>query len=141
MFEQSLKLACLFSLITILPIGLSGCSGNNRQAVEGTITMDGQPMNSGMIDFKPLDADNASTSGTSTNEQGHFTIPADKGLLPGRYRVNIQLWEETNRTFFDPNQQKPVKITAPVQFKEGNQLEATIVDGDNQLQFELTRTR
>ncbi len=76
-------------------IGLVGCAGDAqvddglaRQAVAGTVTMDGQPLDSGQIQFIPTDP--SSGGGTSgTIQGGRFEIDDFRGPAPGTYQVVI----------------------------------------------------
>ncbi|MCA8997235.1 MAG: carboxypeptidase regulatory-like domain-containing protein [Planctomycetaceae bacterium] len=77
-----------------------GCGNSdplNRQAVSGKITLDGQPLNNGTIEFTPVE--NGNPSGASI-QNGEFSIPSEKGLPPGDYIVRISA--------SDPNE-KPVE--------------------------------
>lgn len=55
-------------------------------AVTGTVTLDGQPLDSGSIEFSPLDQGLASGG---TIEQGRYAIEAHRGLPAGKYLVRI----------------------------------------------------
>ncbi len=56
-------------------------------AVEGHVTIDGVPVNEAAIIFVPLDHGRAKTGALIVD--GQYTLPAQEGLLPGRYRVEI----------------------------------------------------
>jgi len=118
----------------------SGCGrGNNRQSLEGVVTMDGKPLAEATISFQPAPGNTGGSSGAATDGEGRFSIPHDKGLVPGKYIVTIQKWVGTGRTFMDPHTNKPTEITAPIAFKEAGNLKADIADGcSNQLEFHLT---
>src|SRR3954465_12715974 len=69
---------------------LSGCSdGDNlpRQAVSGEVTMDGAPLPNGTIQFTP--ATELPTPALVPIEGGNYSIPKDRGLVPGSYKVSI----------------------------------------------------
>jgi hypothetical protein len=121
----------------------SGCSrGDGRQPVHGTVTLDGQPLTNGIISFQPVSGLSAPSSGAAIDNNGKFSIPSAKGLMPGKYAVTVQVWRETDRTFIDPGTGKPQKITAPIPFKETGHLQAAVVAGGvNQLTFHLTSGR
>lgn len=69
---------------------IGGCSSHDprgRHAVEGTVAVDGEPIKIGSINFQAQQ-----TSGTSSGgiiRDGRYSIPADKGLTVGRYKVMI----------------------------------------------------
>jgi hypothetical protein len=78
-----LLLACLIA-------SLPGCarSYGGRQPISGTVKLKGEPVNDGMIDFIPISGDQATKSGAQILS-GSYKIPAEFGLLPGKYRVSI----------------------------------------------------
>jgi hypothetical protein len=68
---------------------VSGCqSANDRQPLSGEITLDGVPLDSGSIRFSSLPGQKAVSSGAMI-KAGNFDVPQEKGLPPGRYRVEI----------------------------------------------------
>jgi hypothetical protein len=84
----------LLSTLFVVVIGLSapGCSESSdelpREAVSGTVTLDGEPLASGTIQFSPAGA-GAGVGGGSKIEDGQFSIPRATGLVPGDYQVSI----------------------------------------------------
>jgi hypothetical protein len=73
---------------------LGGCSDDlgDRLAVNGAVTLKGQPLDQGSIEFIPLDqpaAGEAETKSGAPIEQGQYEIPRAHGLVPGKYRVRI----------------------------------------------------
>jgi hypothetical protein len=70
---------------------VSGCSGGDelpREAVSGTVTLDGQPLPGGVIQFTPASPD-IPQGGGSPITGGRFSIARAQGLVPGSYRVTI----------------------------------------------------
>jgi len=67
-----------------------GCGQSDplgRRAISGTVNLDGQPLEQGAISFEPAGAGKTSSGGLIT--KGRYTIPKDKGLPVGKYRVVI----------------------------------------------------
>ncbi len=56
----------------------------DRQAVDGTVTLDGQPLESGLITLSPDDGTDPVVSGVI--EQGAFAIRAPEARRSGRTR-------------------------------------------------------
>jgi hypothetical protein len=146
--SMSAKQGYAFDLLRFGPwlllVVLAGCGHReDRLPVSGAVTLDGQPFGGGgAISFQPVDAKQGSSAGATLGANGAYSIPAAKGLRPGKYRVVVQVWRETNRTFIHPDTGKPVKITAPIQFKENASLEATVVAGHaNRFDFHLPSVR
>jgi hypothetical protein len=77
---------------------VSGCG--NRGAVQGTVTLDGQPVDGGRIFFVP-DGDPAGRPQVyAAIAQGKYSLPASKGPEIGHYRVEI-VWHKK------PGKQEP----------------------------------
>jgi hypothetical protein len=65
-----------------------GCgSSNGRLEISGTVKLDGQPLDQGIISFN--DAEGKKPSVEAAIQDGAFVVPAEKGPLPGKYRVAI----------------------------------------------------
>src|SRR5688572_18410502 len=69
-----------------------GCGrSDGRQLVSGTVTFQGKPLDQGTIDFYAAGKSTVEAGALIT--EGKYEIPADKGLLPGKYLVKIQSTE------------------------------------------------
>lgn len=68
---------------------LAGCSesGPKRYAISGTITLKGNPIEEGIIQFEPMEKGPTMSGATIYNSK--YTIPRDKGLAEGKYRVSL----------------------------------------------------
>ncbi len=90
----------------VLALGLAaGCSGGGddlpREAVAGTVTLDGQPLANGVIQFNPAGKDAAGSAAVSAGGQiagGKFSIPREGGPVPGKYSVAIYSAARGERT-------------------------------------------
>lgn len=77
------------ALIIVLLIAVSGCSsGNQRHPIQGQISFQGKPVLEGSIMFHPLNPQQGFLEG-SLIQDGKYLIPADKGLVTGKYQVLI----------------------------------------------------
>lgn len=128
-----------FLLATVAAVmAITGCSrGDGRQRITGRVTLDGQPLAQGAINFRPAPGVSANSSGGPI-KAGQFELPADRGLVPGRYMVTVTAMQETGRMIED-EQMGTIAETAPVQFKEAGSLEATVEAGQR-ADFEFTLT-
>ena len=82
-------LASLVGLLLTLPV-LAGCGnadGPQRYPIDGSITLHGEPLDQGTIQFTPTGDAGIGTGAAISN--GTYSIPRDKGLPPGQYRVMI----------------------------------------------------
>lgn len=83
----------------LIPCALLACWGCGdaatdklpRHAVSGSVTLDGKPLDSGMISFDPDSAAQADpVSGGGLVQGGSYSIAQATGLTPGTYRVSIR---------------------------------------------------
>ena len=132
--------APLFGLIALAALG--GCNDPlARQEVSGEVTLKGQPVEDGVIQFAPLDGQG--TGDGAQIVQGKYRIPKAKGLSPGKYRVAIYAGNGTsgegNASPDSPNAGRPVpKERVPPAFNEKSDLvrEVTKV-GPNKIDFAI----
>lgn len=130
-------------LLGVVAVSLSACSSDaiDRARVSGTVSYNGQPLETGMIELYPIDG----TGGPSTGgiiEQGQYEIPADKGpLVEGAYQVRITSMRKTGKTFVDrdrPNQviDWPANLI-PAQYNTQSTLKVTIASDRSQNKFDF----
>jgi hypothetical protein len=80
-----------------------GPSYGGRKAINGKVKLKGEPVDDGMIDFFPISGDEATKSGAQIIK-GAYKIPAEFGLLPGKYRVSITAGDGRTRANASPDQ-------------------------------------
>lgn len=125
----------------------SGCSNSsdplNRQAVSGTVTLDGEDLDEGAITFAPnsATAGNATATGAVITE-GKFQIPKESGLAPGEYRVSITSPEShSDRTGDDlmNNPGPPSRDRVAKKYNLNSELKASVQSGEpNKFDFDVT---
>jgi hypothetical protein len=98
--SKSVRSFCssLFGLVALLALGsLVGCGGSGIGTVpaEGTVLVDGQPMEGVMVVFNPDDEGGRAASGR-TDAEGHFVLTTEvngDGALPGSYKISVSKHE------------------------------------------------
>jgi hypothetical protein len=88
----------LLGLLPLLALA-GGCGEANplgRRAVDGVISLQGKPLESGWIRFEPEDARGVNSAGEI--EAGKYHIDESQGLPPGTYRVAISSPDESQVT-------------------------------------------
>ena len=78
-------------------VALVGCSDTSltkdtlpRQAVSGTVTLDGQPLARGKIQFDPVKGEQAPAAfSVGEIKDGKYAIDRAMGPVPGQYKVSI----------------------------------------------------
>lgn len=78
--------------VALAVLCLTGCEDTGgKVGISGAVTLQGQPLDKGTIDFFEPEAMQR-TAGAPI-ENGKYSLPAMKGLLPGKYRVKISAIE------------------------------------------------
>jgi len=118
-----------------------GCGHHGRVAVEGTVTLDEQPLDEAQIEFIPKPGTAAPTVGGDI-VNGKFAIPADKGPMVGQYRVRIFKSGPTGRKVRDIRTNKIIDEYAqilPPRYNDQTELEAEVtLGGPNRFKYALT---
>ncbi len=131
---------CSCSIILLFLAGLpslTGCGSSSRNALQGSVTLDGEPVKTGTISFLPA----AGTSGNSSGgeiKDGKYSIPAEVGLQPGEYRVTINARIATGRKIRDPQIGELFDEMHPARYKQMGKLKITIPAEGDEASFELT---
>jgi hypothetical protein len=135
----------------VLIVGLlgPGCGEEGdelpRETVWGTVNLDGKPLEKGTIQFTPAPqgSQGAAVQGGGMIESGKYSIPRDRGLVPGEYQVAI-FSGRGGRPPVGKNGPvtggpAPTKETIPAKYNAQSQLKAEIKKGGlNDISFDLT---
>lgn len=91
----------LATLTIILSMAAVGCGGGGRPSgrvpVSGEVTLDGQPLDQGAIQFEPTDKTSKLNAG-GVIANGKYRIGSEQGLPPGKYKVVITSVIKDTRT-------------------------------------------
>jgi hypothetical protein len=126
-----------------------GCGRSATVSLSGKATLDGQPLPTGTIILIPTNKAGGPSVGTGIVE-GHYHIPAGKGLLRGHtYRVEIRSIDPASGAInkppvqglpeYVPSQKLVYKDRVPPVFNSASQLTLAVPDDATTLQhdFEL----
>ncbi|MEA1950147.1 MAG: hypothetical protein U9N87_02095 [Planctomycetota bacterium] len=117
-----------------------GCGNNGREAIEGTVTFDGQPLAAGQISFLPMAGTKGPTAGAAIKD-GAFKIASEGGTFAGKFRVEVTATRPSNRKVMDPESGQMVNVPQqfiPAIYNRQSQLTADVKSGeDNSFPFEL----
>ena len=126
---------CYFSLIGLSTLPGCGEGGEGRASIDGTATFEGQPIESGYINFLPDQSDGPTVGSPITN--GKFQIT---GVVPGKKRVQIVAAAQVRR-FETPAplpKEETSKPTIPPNAVGNNQI-VVITAGKQSLDFGLKK--
>jgi hypothetical protein len=139
------KLARLVPLLVTLiwlTGAIAGCQPRtNRLPVSGTITLNGQPLDGATIRFASVDG--VKSANGALVQDGRFQIPKAKGLLPGKYHVEINAPDNKAPQIMvsgGPGQPAartaPERVPAEFNINSKQTIEVT-VGGDNNFTFDI----
>jgi hypothetical protein len=139
-FKCHARTAWAAMVIVCLAIVL-GCShATERRAIEGTVTLDGKPLETGSITFMPQPGTKSPTAGGSIS-QGRFSVSPAGGVFAGKFRVEITASRKTGRQVESPRSGGMVDETVPLiptQYNRDSKLTAEITaQGANHFEFAL----
>jgi hypothetical protein len=131
----------------LLAASLAGCGGVKdplpREAVSGTVTLDGQPLAHGVLQLLPAGQKEGTACGASI-EKGKFEIERAQGPVPGEYVVIINSTEGGAGAGAPAGAPGPVDSAArpkeliPAEYNTQSKLTAVVKAGaPNTLEFAL----
>ena len=132
--------ACLLGLWACA--ALCGCGQDGRQALEGTVTVDGKPLGEGDIVFFPQPGTLGPTAGGQI-VQGHFSVAPEGGTLAGTFRVEITATRKTGEQVKDPTLDNALvdryEQYLPTRYNQQSELTAEVTEtGPNRFEFPLS---
>jgi hypothetical protein len=128
-------------VLVAAPLLLTGCSGSCP--VEGTVTLDGQPVDGGIIEFQPADGA-PGTSRTTVHadiKNGKYSLGGGNGPAAGSYKVAIHWLKKTGRqvdvTGDAGNKQDETQECVPARYNSQSTTVVEIKSGTNTFNYEL----
>ena len=130
----------LFALLGLLALGLAGCGDASRQPLQGSVTLDGRPLEAGYIRFRPEPGSSSPTAGGAV-AAGTFAIDRNGGPMAGRFCVEITASRPVGRTTIDIETGERVQDLEqylPPRYNSQSELEVEVTPGGgNTFQFDL----
>lgn len=131
------RLLCVLSVCSLV---LAGCGDSGRERIEGTVTLDGQLLEKGTINFLPLPGTQSPTAGAEI-ARGKFRIPARGGTFVGKFRVEITASRPSGKKVPDRWTGQPIDAYEqflPVKYNTKSELEIEAKAGAaNRFEFAL----
>jgi hypothetical protein len=128
------RLLARFMLLALLGLAATGCDrGPARGTVKGTVTLDGQPVDGGVITFVPANGD---------------TQPEATTISAGEYAVTMPLGEKRVEIYWAPSAGKAADTASqgrdqivqriPTKYNAQSELKHTVEKGESRKDFSLT---
>lgn len=129
-----------------LGVGLAGCGkaydGQQRFPVSGKVTVDGRPLDLGVIAFLPQGREEGAgrVSGAPIRD-GIYSVPEEQGPTAATYRIEIHWNKRTGRKV--PNPMDTEELTdelmegLPAKYHEKSELTAEVSEKQTTFDFDL----
>lgn len=129
------------SLTTLIGfLALTGCGGSDgRVAVSGTVKFQGKPLDRGTIQFHPTDLSGKAQFSGADIVDGQYSVPANKGLVPGKYKVMISSPDAIEKEESAPGESgPPAKDRIPRKYNADSQEYVEVKStGENKFDFDI----
>jgi hypothetical protein len=131
---------CRLALCALLVgCGSSKYSGEERFPLEGSVTLDGQPVDLGSISFTPAGEGKGRASGGVITD-GKYAVPEEKGANAGKYRVEIHWLKRTGKQLRDPESGEMYderREALPEKYHTKSELTVEVPAPENRQNFDL----
>lgn len=128
---------------TLAVWGLTGCTNQGSDVetvpVEGTVRLDGTPLQGAVVMFTPASSSGAAPAYGETDEEGHYYLQyssSQDGAMPGDYLVSITTFREAEEDE-DGNLIEAQPETVPARYNLETELTATVEEGGGPYDFQL----
>lgn len=93
-FNNTFVMSSFTAMLLVTPC-VSGCGGDGRVAISGSVTLDGKPVEKGSISFQPEDGIGPGTG--AEIKGGCYEITGAAAATPGRKKVSITAVRKTGK--------------------------------------------
>jgi hypothetical protein len=129
-----------FAFLGVVFAGCSGkgYTGEHRFPLSGKVTVDGQPMEFGVISFLPQGEGGRVSGGPI--KSGTYSVPEAMGATAGKYRVEIRWNKPTGRRVRDPYGEEIMdeyKEGLPEKYHKNSELSAEVSAKQTTFDFDL----
>ena len=143
-FERTLFFPRLrFGLVSVCCLVFVGCGGDGRLPLIGEVKVDGEVVADGYVEFRPLSGTASPTAGSPIVD-GSYKINADKGVLPGKFRVEIRAMRTVEKPVLDHMTGKPrqgYEQFLPDRFNHESELAVDVDNDRTRHDFDLSLRR
>ncbi len=141
-----MQLLRYLGLVLVLAAATGCGEANPRKAVSGKITLKGADLADGTITFRPIEgtspAGMPSTTGGAVIANGVYSIVAESGLVPGKYKVLLSSGDGITPDNADempgPSGNFVSKDRIPPEYNVKSKVEIEVTEeGDNVFNFDI----
>jgi hypothetical protein len=126
----------LVSAVLVAVLGLVvGCGDANLGRVQGTVTLDGQPLEGAMVTFAPVEGGRPAAGRTDASGRYQLVYSRDAGgAMIGEHLVTITTYDERPG---ENDEDVIVPERVPARYNANSELKVTVEPGSNEMNFEL----
>lgn len=138
-FPRVLMSLMVCATLVVLVGGCGSGSGPERASVEGTVTFNGEPIETGSIQFVPVEGVvGKAVSAPITN--GEFSLSSSEGPAVGMNKVVIDATRKTGKQKKNimGEMEDEIEHFIPARYNAQTELQVEITSGSNEESFELT---
>ena len=150
-FDQLLSCGPRHVLAVVVTIAISGCDGSGgnelpRAAVTGSVSLNGKPLQEGVISFVPIEGTPGPKTSVSITE-GRFSAGAAQGPVVGTHRIEIQSTDDGGYAMDDEEAFQKLRQAGvrrievvrvpPIYNSRSTLTEIVTAEGPNEFTFEL----
>lgn len=137
-----LNLGCLSVCLAVIGCGKRDYEGEQRFPVSGKVTVDGQPLDVGVIAFFPQGkGDSAGRVSGAPIRDGVYSVPEEKGPNAATYRIEIHWNKRTGKQVpnpFDKSEMIDQLMEGlPAKYHKNSELTAEVSADKTTFDFEL----
>lgn len=137
MIQNRRRPAMMMILLWLLPIGCGGGApaGPERATVKGTATLDGAPINGGIVTFQ-----NPKGAAGGAIKDGAFEFAGESGAVLGDHTVRFSWMKPTGKKTKEPDTGEEIDESAeviPDKYNIQSGERVTIKTGENVFKFDL----
>lgn len=113
---------------------LGGCGRSDIGQVDGTVTLDGQPLPDVLVEFEPVNGGRSSSG--KTDAQGKYVLDytsSEQGAMVGEHIVRITAAE----TEVDEEGNRPQRANVPAKYNTESELKKTVQPGKQTIDLAL----
>jgi hypothetical protein len=129
----------LFS--ALLVVFVVGCGNRMESQVSGIVTLDGETIGPGVVNFSPIDGKSNPAIGTILPD-GSYSLKTNRtdGLLAGRYRVAVTVFQQSPESQAGERSMAPTKLLTPERYNSADTsaLEFEVKPGNNTIDIALS---
>lgn len=123
-------------------VALAGCGGTHDAAVSGVVTLDSEPLPSGVVSFAPQGPGAMANGQISPDGKYQLWTGREEGLAPGSYVVSVIATESTGDRGKGGGPPPMGKLITPAWYQDPatSGLSFTVSSGKNEIDLKLTKT-